>query len=330
MPTVLLAVLAEFAKPSDQADRLHIIGAGIRSVTFPMFPGGLPRLSLAVGLEFTSTESKTAAHSLQITGRGVGERSPVKPLTASFIIRPDETQPDEPVYFNFVYNMENLVFPTEGVYVFSVTVDDALITEVPLRVLKAAGPIPRTAEASIKLSEGYEAFAKGDAVIAQRIFEEVVEQYPEIAGGHNNLGFVLLAQDRANDALAAFSKARELGFAAPHLLDVNVGCAHYVRGDPSAAAIFFEQCLRIYGFEGRAYLFGIGESHLFPAHLTSASDYVSLLNLNLAWSMFRAGDRIATRRYFEGAQSAGLTRREDESGRGYAASLQALEKLIGR
>lgn len=101
-------------------------------------------------------------------------------------------------------------------------------------------------------------------------------------------------------------------------------CAHYVLGDPAAALLFFEQCIRAYGFAPPAVLFGILDQQLFPVQLSSAADYVCLMMLDASWSALRSGDRLVAARYLEGADAADLARREDETGSKYSESLQSL------
>jgi tetratricopeptide (TPR) repeat protein len=293
-------------------------------MAFFAFPAKVPRLALALGLEFSADELRAPPHNLRIEASGPGQEPPVKPLSASFTVTRDVLHPDQPVYFHVVYNLEDITLPAEGEYVFSVFVDEQLAKQVPLRAQQAAGPLPAELESQILLNEGYQAFASGDLAAAERLFRDVATRFPAEAGGHNNLGFLLLSRGRADAALAAFVTARELEYVHPELLDVNMGCAHYLVGDFVSASIFFEQCLSSRGFRGpQAMLFAIQESRLFPVPLNSAAEYVSLVMLNGAWSALRTGDRAMALRYLEGAQAGSLGRREDESGRNFAKSVEA-------
>jgi hypothetical protein len=288
VPNISLALLADYASAAETgADRVHVIGGGIRSLSFSAFPAVRQRLALALGIEFTPVEATTADHSLRIEAKGPGDRASMQPVNASFTFLPDRIQADEPVHFHFVYTMENVTFPDEGDYIYSIAVDDKHVRDVPLRILKVPGPVPRGLAASRKLTSGYEAFASGDLTKAQKAFEEVVAEFPEVPGGHNNLGFVLLGQGNADIALAAFLKARELRFPQPELLEANMACAYYLMRNANAAAVLFEQCLKAYGFAGTAILYGIHETRLFTVHLQSASDYVSLMMLNAGWTVSR-------------------------------------------
>lgn len=322
-------MFADYALASERSsNKVHVIGGGIRSLSFAAFPGTRPRLALALGLEFTAAECATPQHTMQIAAKSPSETPLLESQLSTFAIRPDATYPEEPVNFHFVYNMEKITFPVDGVYIFSITVDRERVSDVPLRVLKVPGPIPREIAASMKLTDGYEAFSRGEVTTAKRIFQEVVDEFPEVANGHNNLGFVLLGQGEATAALAAFTRARELNYGQRGLLDANMACAHYLMGDGVAALIFFEQCLRTYGFQSPAFLYAINGSELFNVQLNSASDYVALMMLNAAWSALATGNRVEAERYLNGARAADLAQREDASGRNFALSIEALKAKL--
>jgi tetratricopeptide (TPR) repeat protein len=329
VPSVPLALFADYAAASEwRADKLHVIGGGIRSLSFVAFPATWPRLSLALGLEFTAEESSSLQHTIRIDAKGPSDAPLLRPHLAAFGVRPNPTHANEPVHFHFVYNMENITFPIDGDYVFSITVDDQRVTEIPLRVLKVPGPVPREVAASMKLSDGYEAFNRGDIDNAQRIFQEVVAEFPEAANGHNNLGFVLLGKGEAAAALAAFTKARELKYPGEGLLDANMACAHYLMGEAVAAKILFQQCLRTRGFENQGILYGINGSELVVVGLNSASDYVALMMLNAAWCELATGNRIEAESYLAGAQAADLRHRESAGGKNFALSIESLKAKL--
>jgi len=319
-------LFADYAVAGEwDASKLHVIGGGIRSLSFAAFPATRPRLALALGLEFSAEESSTLQHTMQIEANGPSDTPLLQPHVASFAVEPNSLHPNEAVHSHFVYNMDNITFPVEGDYVFSITVDHERLTEVPLRVLRVPGPLPREVAAARKLHDGYEAFSRGEIDDAQRIFQEVVAEFPEIANGHNNLGFVLLGKGEAIAALAAFAKARELKYPEEGLLDANMACAHYLMGDPVAAFIFFEQCLRTRGFQSQAFLYGINDSELFVVPLRSAADYVALMMLDAAWCAVALGNRSEAERYLTGAQAAELSQREDASGKKFALSIESLK-----
>jgi tetratricopeptide (TPR) repeat protein len=326
MPSIPLALLADHAVANAADLKLYVLGGGIRSLSFPTFPANVPRLALALGLEFGPDELRPEPHTMRIDATGPGTEPPLKPLSAQFTVRAEPSEPAKPVYFHFVFNLENITLPAEGDYTFSVLLDDNVATSVPLRVERTPGAFDAAAEASRLLDSGYHAFTSGDLAAAEAAFRDVVARFPSDAGGHNNLGFVLLSAGKAAPAIEAFQRARELGYAYPELLDANIGCAHYLLGDLVSAQIFFEQCLRVHGFKApQAVLFGIHGKRLFPVTLNAAAEYVALMMLNAAWTA-RQSDDAAARQYVEGAEASELRHREDESGKNFALSLEALHE----
>ena len=329
MPSVPLAVLADhaIAHPADQ--RLYMLGGGIREMEFFAFPAKVNELALALGLEFSADDLQTDSHSLRIESSGPEPDPPVKPISATLDVPRDPAHPDQSVYFHAVYNLVDITLPREGEYIFSVFVDEQLCAQVPLRAQLAIGDLPAELQADLLLNEGYRSFAAGDIAAAESIFRDVSTRFPDVAGGHNNLGFLLLGQGHADGALSSFGRARELAYVHPELLDVNMGCCHYLLRDYVSARLFFDQCLRSRGFQGaEAMLFAIHETSLFPVTLHSAADYTALVMLNGAWSALRAGDRPTAMRYIAGAESSEITRREDETGRKFAASIEADRKSV--
>jgi hypothetical protein len=325
-------MLADHALAHPQDNKLYVTGGGIRSLPVSAFPATWPRLSLVLSVEFTAEELKgqrDASHRLQIISSGPSETPPTVQTALSFTLGVNPTQPDQPVYFHFVYNMENIRLAVAGTYGFSIVVDDQKLGEIPLRAVKVAGPVLPSDESRTRISEGYQAYLRGDLTSAQAIFQDVVTRFPTLAIAHNNLGFLLLQRGEAVKAMEAFQKARELAFSQPEILDANVGCAHYLLGDPVAALLFFQQCLRNYGFREQGVLLGIRDQEMFPVQLNSAADYVSLMILDAAWSALRGGDRETAARYLEGADAADLGRREDESGRNFSESVTALKDKLG-
>jgi hypothetical protein len=124
--------------------------------------------------------------------------------------------------------------------------------------------------------------------------------------------------------VAAFTKARELGYVQPEILDANLACGLYLLGDAVGAAISFQRCLGAPRFTAPAVLFGITDSRLFVAQLSSAADYVALMQLNAAWAELLAGNRDVAAHYLVGATAADMATRNDDTGKKYALSLEAL------
>jgi len=323
MASIPLALLAEYAVAHSDDNRLYVMGGGIRSLSFASFPASRSRLALALGLEFPQTNVPTR-HVLRIESSGPTDEPPMRSLTASFVLPPAEMVDDQPVYFHFAYNIENVKFPAEGLYVFAIVIDEERLAELPLQVLKTPG----AASPEERLNEGYLAYNRGDSTAALEIFKDITLQFPRFPGGYNNLGFVLLAEGNAAAALEAFAKARELGFGQPEILDANVACAQYLLGDPTAALQHFQRCIQDHGFNAEAVLFGVNGRELFLVHLQSASDYVSLMTLNAGWSALWAEDPARAARYLVGAEAAELGGSDDERGKQFALSVRALKAML--
>jgi len=318
---VALALLADFAIAHDQDRKLYVTGGGIRVLRFTGFPVTHPRLALALGLELSSNELGVPHH-MRIEAYGPADGQIVKPIEMSLHV---PTTEQSPVYFNFVYNMEGVVFPAEGDYGFWIIIDGQRAHDVPLRVAAVAGPVPAAIQVAQLLSQGYLAFGAGDVKAAAEIFKDVTERFPQDPGGHNNLGFVLLASGEAAPAVEAFRKARELGYPQNEISDANLACAMYLLGESVTAADLFADCLRTHVFRTPAVLFAIGPDGLFAVQLNSAAEYGSLMALNAAWSSLRAGDTKAAAHYVGVARTSELLSRDDVRLL-LAASVDALER----
>ncbi|MHB8630514.1 MAG: tetratricopeptide repeat protein [Candidatus Limnocylindria bacterium] len=314
------ALLADYAIAHDQDRKLYMVGGGIRALRFPALPVTHPRLALAVGLELANDELGVA-HLISIEAHGPAGEQIAKPVEMALHV-PTTEQP--PVYVNFVYNMEGIVFAIEGDYGVTITIDGKRAHEVPLLVGALPGPVPTAVQAAQLLQQGYRTFGAGDVAGAAKIFKEVTERFPQEPGGHNNLGFVLLSVGDAAAALDAFQRARELGYPQDEISDANVASALYLTGDASAAAEMFADCLRTHVFGTPATLFGIGAKGLFPVQLNSAAEYGALMALNAAWSSMRAGDAARATHYLGVARTSELLSREDV-GALLAASVNELE-----
>ncbi|MGH2406456.1 MAG: tetratricopeptide repeat protein [Candidatus Limnocylindrales bacterium] len=327
---ILLALLAEHATASTDG-RLYVVGGGIRTLQFASFPAIQPRLSVALGIEVGPSELGNE-HTLSILAEGPRAELVFRPVKVTFSMPPG---PDRARagYFHFVSNMDNVAFATAGEYGFVVHVDGVEIERVGIRVeqtrdqqkLREAGALQ---EAEELLSSGYADFGRGNVDAAEATFRRVVNRFPMIATGHNNLGFVLLSKRDATGALEAFAKAKELGYVQDEISDANVACALYLSGDPAAALRGFADCLQTHLFRSTATLFGIGPSELFPVQLGSVGDYASLMALNAAWSAWAANDDSAADHYLASARTADLGLRPDETGRAFKESVDSIASKV--
>jgi hypothetical protein len=323
MPKIPLALIADHAVANTEDRKLYVMGGGIRSIGCITYPTTIPRLALALGFEFSGSELRPEPHHLRIEASGPSDEAFAQPLTASFTVPADPSRPDRPIYFHFVYNMENVTFQSDGMYRFSIFINDEGIGEVPLRI-DTEPVIPPEVEARLKIQQAYAAYGAGDAAGAEEIFQEITTRFPSVPEGHNNLGFLVLGKREADIALEHFTRARALGFDRPELLDANVGCVYYLKGDPASGSSFFQRCLAVHLFRISAVLYGIEGDHLFQVWLNSAADYVSLMQLNAGWALLRSGQRADAARYLRAAEAADLGRHEDESGKNYSQSVEAL------
>lgn len=322
-----LALFADHASAHQTDGKLYVIGGGIRALPFAVFPAIQPQLSLALGIEVAPDELGMD-HTLTIESHGPTDEAVSQPVSVTFLVPPGK-DPSRPGYFHFVSNMNNVGFPVEGDYEFAVAIDGEQLAQITVRAeqgddAKLAAEVAAQSEAGKLLGDGYEAFNRGEASAAEAAFRTVVDRFPRIAAGHNNLGFVLLANGEATAALEAFARAKQLGYPQNEIGDANVACALYLAGDAAGALRGFVDCLQTHIFSTPATLFGIGASGLFPVVLVSAAEYASLMALNAAWSALGAGDTSATAQYLASAGAGELSFRSDETGQLFVESVNAL------
>jgi len=328
---VPLALLADHATAHPTDGRLYVTGGGIATLPFPAFPAIQPHLSLALGIEVAPHELGIE-HALSIDSFGPNGEAITRPIKVTFSVPPGR-DPSLPSYFHFVSNMDDISFPAEGEYTFLVAIDSKQLNQITVRAegsadAKLAAEANARQEAEKLLNDGYRAFSGGDSSAAEAAFRVVTERFPTMGAGHNNLGFMLLANGDASAALQAFARANELGYWQREIGDANVACALYLSGDPAAALHGFVNCLQRHVFTTPATLFGIGPLDLFPVQLGSAAEYASLISLNAGWSALGAGDASAASIYWAGARAGVLSQRSDESGQRFAESVNALDAKI--
>jgi hypothetical protein len=313
-----LALLADFAIAHADG-KLYVTGGGIRSLEFSTFPGTHLKLALALGFEFSAEELGTP-HPVRIEAKGPGGEAVVRP--AEFFLHVPADEPP-PAYLNLVYNMERVVFPTEGDYIFTIIIDGKSAGEVPLRI-NTARLLSMLTPAAELLQTAYTAFAAGEAKTAAALIRQVTERFPNEPSAWNNLGFVLLADRQAASAKEALIRARNLGYARPEIVEANLGCAEYLLNNPRAALVSFERCIHELGFTPSALLFGIGGQELFPLELHSADDFVALMSLNAAFSARALGEESTVQSRLKRAEVTDLIHRDDTGAHQFAAAVAAL------
>lgn len=163
------------------------------------------------------------------------------------------------------------------------------------------------------LSSAYHEFFAGRLAEAQSLVRAVVERYPLVAGGHNNLGFLLLVDGRYEDALRHLQRASQLEFDEREVLDFNLACCRYALGDFTDALEGFAACLAK-PLASDAVLCVIADQTLSALTLKSAADYVALCALNAGWSAVRGETRTRALDFLEIARSGRQTMSKDPQG----------------
>ncbi len=297
---VTVAMLADFALAHNDR-KLYITGGGIHELTFGHLPGVQPRISIALEVEIETSE-QGIPHTVLIEASDPSGRPFIKPEPFTVAL-PTTSMPPAGNHVPIVYNMLNLTFHDEGDYTFSISVDGQPGATLPLRVSLVPGSATELSALLQLLQQGFTAFTANDLETAEHNFRAVIEAMPSLGVAHNNLGFVLLATGRFDDALAAFNRAGETGFDRLELLQANIACCHYFLGNPAASLALFEGCLNARAFSGPSILHGISGDGLFLVSLPSAGAYTQLMALNAAWSATRAGKTDDAHKLMTMAQS---------------------------
>jgi tetratricopeptide (TPR) repeat protein len=188
--------------------------------------------------------------------------------------------------------------------------------------------------ASSLLGSAYHAFFAGRLERAEELVRAVVDRYPSVAGGQNNLGFLLLIEGRYEEAQTHLERAAQLDYDLREVLDFNVACCRYALGDFGAALEGFRGCLAHPSISD-AVLCVVTEEALNPIALTSAADYVALTALNAGWAALRGGARGQALEYLQiarsGLQTASTERQEfvDRSAREiFTTSFERLQQRL--
>jgi Tfp pilus assembly protein PilF len=137
-----------------------------------------------------------------------------------------------------------------------------------------------------RIQAGFDAFRSGDVKAAEQLLRDVLQDDESNPQAHNNLGFILMCQHKYPAASQEFSRARELGYSELPIWSVNLGCCFYGLGEYEQAAKVFEQSLAM-SSPTYAVLCAISDTDLKAVSLTSASNFVALVSLNIAWALAR-------------------------------------------
>jgi tetratricopeptide (TPR) repeat protein len=298
---VALAMLADYALAHDDG-KLYVTGGALHQLRFGRLPAVYPRVCLALDLLFEPTELGSS-HLVMIEAVDPAGQPYIKPAALT-VTPPPPTIDISRTHTQLVYSMVNLTFQAEGEHVFRVTIGGQVQASLPLRVTVVPGSSTEMSALLHRIEEGFAAFGVGDIDGAEQRFRGVVDAMPSMAVAHNNLGFVLLSKGHAEEALASFKQAQEVGFDRPELLDANMGCCYYLLGTPQAALALFDNCLNARAFTGSSVLHGVKGDGLFLVQLPSASAYTRLMALNAGWSALLSARPDLALRYL--GMAAGL------------------------
>lgn len=331
---VPVAFLADFAL-AHQDGKFYVTGGFLPDLVADDLPVSLPRLSMGVRVEFDKDEvGKSFLIEIGAMEPGGGEFA--KPYRLAYKAAFDEQDPEGRPSLQFVYNMSNLVLRTDGQYTFTVSVNKQQKARVDLRVrLRPSGltdqPEPEIPEWHEEVQSGYLAFASGRQSEAVSIFTDLVARFPDVPVIRNNLGFVLLENGQAKEALDQFAMAARAHFDRSELLDANIACCEYLLGNYSSAETRFIRCSETRSYLGaQSYLYGLEGSEAFPVELLSAADYVALMDLNAAWAAHASGDDEVAKQHLLRVQPSSLLARHRDLGEqdAFAHSVAVLSKAL--
>lgn len=283
--------------------KFYVVGGGIRSLDFTSLPATYERLSLAVLLQFERDEFGSQ-QVIAIRTHNPSDQSFARGYALAFV--PQPPSPDDMfVTFPFVYNMTDVRFEGPGEHKFTVSVNGAIVASVPVLVGVAADGLPGIGPPwSQELQQGFEAFAAGDAALAEAIFRALIAKYPGVADAHNNLGYVLLNAGRADEARVELVEGQRLGYARRDVLESNLGCCSYLLGQFDVALEHYRRCIHQQVLEGQSQLFAIGADGPVNFIVTSVSDYVGVASLNAGWCCARSGRFNQALAYHQAAAGA--------------------------
>lgn len=317
---VVFALLAEFAKV--EADgRFSITGGDIHELKI----GTRYTLALAVRLQL-ALEDLGSDRVIEITSSGPDGAPIARPYSLVVRGQPTVAADNRPLNLPFVYTMEEIAIEHPGVHSVSITSGGSLLETVSFDAIGSVVTPSQSEEPwSAGMRRSYDAWDVGDLDGTLDALTHVVEEFPDLAEAHNNLGFVLLMLKRIHQALSEFNRAIELGFERPEVVLANAGVCYYVLGRPDEAFTRFKYCLTRLTFIDGAWLLGLDDDKTFLQDLPTAIDYVDLITLNSAWAAHRRGDEDEARRALRRAAVSTLRVPDSE----FATSVQNLTSKLG-
>jgi tetratricopeptide (TPR) repeat protein len=293
IPSILIAEYA-VAKPDG---RFYIVGGGFDKVDAPTFPHTIDRLSLAVRAEIESSDPPGPT-TLNVVFTDPQGNELFKRRQVTITLRAAATFP-APV--NLVWDYAPVTLRGPGIYTLSVSFQ---AREVANAQLTANGPTSELEAREAEYSTAFQAYARGDVAKGEQLVRALADKEPGWYLAQNALGFILLAQGKASEALRRFEDARRLGYLQLEILDVNVACCRYLLGDVAGALAGFEECLRTHSITGgSAILTGLNGDEVFTIHVETPQEYLALVGANAAWSALRDRNLDVARRYLQLART---------------------------
>ena len=319
-------LLAEYAQV--KSGRFNIIGGGITEIALSRYPGNMPPMSVAIRLKIDSRDVQrgyTIAIELQ-SPSGLGVMPPAK---LDIVAPEDELASRDQITADFVYRLPSVVLPEPGEYVVRLRHGAGSGEIGSLQFTAATQPslnLVSTEVGDMRVQAGFAAFKAGEIETAEALFRQVLQEDEANPIAHNNLGFVLMCQGNYSGALQEFTRARELGYSETPVWTVNLGCCLYGLGAYKDAVEVFEQGLAM-ASPAFAVLCAISDSNMRAVSVDSASNYVALTSLNLAWSAAKLNSLKVARKHADVAARL-LMQVEDVDKDYFDASLSRLHAFI--
>lgn len=287
MSTVLIAFIADYAVAHPDR-KFYVVGGGIRTLDFTSLPARYDRLCLAVMLLFGRKEFGSQ-QVIAIRTHNPSDQ-PFAPSYALTFVPEPTTRDSDSVTFPFVYNLNDVRFDGPGEHRFTVSVNTEVVASLPVSIGVSELGLPGIGLPwSHELQQGFEAFAAGNAGLAESIFRELISKYPGVADAHNNLGYVLLNAGRPDEARTELLEGERLGYSRRDVLESNLGCCSYLLREFDVALEHYRRCILQPGVGGQSQLFGLGAAHPFNFIVASVGDYVAVASLNAGWCCARSG-----------------------------------------